>query len=85
MPVRPGRNVAMIIEVAARNFRQKVLGYNAAYELNERIKRHIEINRNKKKIIKSETISNILFIGKNISILVDFIFNVYYTYSGMKV
>ena len=47
VPVRPGRNVAMIIEVAARNFRQKVLGYNAAYELNERIKRHIEINRNK--------------------------------------
>jgi HPr kinase/phosphorylase len=50
VPVRPGRNVAMIIEVAARNFRQKVLGYNAAYELNERIKRHIEINRNKKRL-----------------------------------
>ena len=48
--VRPGRNVAMIIEVAARNFRQKVLGYNAAYELNERIKRHIEISRNKKRL-----------------------------------
>ena len=50
VPVRPGRNVAMIIEVAARNFRQKALGYNAAYELNERIKRHIEISRNKKRL-----------------------------------
>ncbi|OLS03290.1 HPr(Ser) kinase/phosphatase [Tissierella creatinophila] len=38
IPVRPGRNVAMILEVAVRNFRQKLLGYNAAEELNERIK-----------------------------------------------
>lgn len=50
VPVRPGRNVAMIIEVAARNFRQRRLGYNAAYELNERIKEHIEINRSKKRL-----------------------------------
>lgn len=42
IPVRPGRNVAMIIEVAARNHRQRRLGYNAAYELNERIKKQIE-------------------------------------------
>lgn len=45
IPVRPGRNVAMIIEVACRNFRQKVLGYNAASELNEKIMRQIEINK----------------------------------------
>lgn len=38
LPVRPGRNVAMIVEVAVRNFRQKLLGYNAAEELNKRIK-----------------------------------------------
>ncbi len=38
VPVRPGRNVAMIVEVAVRNYRQKILGYNAANELNERIK-----------------------------------------------
>lgn len=37
IPVKPGRNVAMIIEVATRNFRQKLLGYNAAKELNKRI------------------------------------------------
>lgn len=48
IPVRPGRNVAMIIEVAARNFRQKILGYNAANELNQRIIRQIEINKNNK-------------------------------------
>lgn len=42
VPVRPGRNIAMIIEVAARNYRQKKLGYNAAHELNERIKSVIE-------------------------------------------
>lgn len=45
VPVRPGRNVAMIVEVAARNFRQRRLGYNAAYEFNERVRRHIEKNR----------------------------------------
>lgn len=33
VPVRPGRNIAMIIEVAAMNNRQKKLGYNAAEEL----------------------------------------------------
>lgn len=44
IPVRPGRNVAMIIEVAARNFRQKILGYNAAKELNQRIIKQIQVN-----------------------------------------
>ncbi len=42
VPVRPGRNLAIIIEVAAMNFRQQTLGYNAAEELNERIKRSME-------------------------------------------
>ncbi|HLR34907.1 MAG TPA: HPr(Ser) kinase/phosphatase [Tissierellales bacterium] len=41
-PVRPGRNIAMIVEVAARNTRQKNLGYNAAIELDNRIKSYIE-------------------------------------------
>ena len=30
IPVKPGRNLAVIIEVAAMNNRQKKLGYNAA-------------------------------------------------------
>jgi HPr kinase/phosphorylase len=37
MPVRPGRNLAIIIEVAAMNSRQKKMGYNAAAELLERL------------------------------------------------
>lgn len=37
IPVRPGRNLAVIIEVAAMNNRQKKMGYNAAEELNRRL------------------------------------------------
>ncbi|HLR21144.1 MAG TPA: HPr(Ser) kinase/phosphatase [Tissierellaceae bacterium] len=48
VPVRPGRNIAMIIEVAARNFRQRRLGYNAAYALNQRIKEKIRKNMEEK-------------------------------------
>ncbi|MDR1117146.1 MAG: HPr(Ser) kinase/phosphatase [Oscillospiraceae bacterium] len=42
VPVRPGRNLAIIIEVAAMNNREKKMGYNAAYEFSERINRHFE-------------------------------------------
>ena len=37
IPVRPGRNLSMIIEVAAMNNRQKKMGYNAAMELLENL------------------------------------------------
>lgn len=37
IPVRPGRNLAIIVEVAALNNRQKKMGYNVARALNERI------------------------------------------------
>ena len=37
IPIKPGRNLAVIIEVAAMNNRQKRQGYNAATELNRRI------------------------------------------------
>lgn len=37
IPVRPGRNLAMICESAAVNCRQKKMGYNAAQALNEAI------------------------------------------------
>jgi HPr kinase/phosphorylase len=33
MPIKPGRNLAIIVEVAARNFSLKRAGYNAAREL----------------------------------------------------
>ncbi|MGI6181880.1 MAG: HPr(Ser) kinase/phosphatase [Agathobaculum sp.] len=37
IPVKPGRNLAVIIEVAAMNDRQKKMGFNAAQELQERM------------------------------------------------
>jgi len=37
IPVKPGRNLAIIIEVAAINNRQKRMGYNAAEELLEKL------------------------------------------------
>jgi HPr kinase/phosphorylase len=37
IPIRPGRNIAIIIEAAAINNRQKRMGYNAAEELNKRV------------------------------------------------
>ncbi len=37
LPVKPGRNLAVILEVAAMNNRQKRMGYNAAEELTKRI------------------------------------------------
>ncbi len=42
IPVTPGRNLAVIFEVAAMNSRQKRMGYNAALELNEQLDRHYE-------------------------------------------
>ncbi len=37
IPVKPGRNLAVILEVAAMNNRQKKMGYNAAMELMNRL------------------------------------------------
>ena len=37
IPIRPGRNLAIICESAAVNFRQKKMGYNAAKELYNRV------------------------------------------------
>lgn len=45
IPVKPGRNIAMIVEVAAKNNRQKSLGYNAAEVLNERVKQSIQARK----------------------------------------
>jgi HPr kinase/phosphorylase len=45
VPVKPGRNLAMIVELAARNNRQKRLGYNAAQVLNDKILKEIEVRK----------------------------------------
>ena len=37
IPVMPGRNLAIIVETAAVNHRQKKMGYNAAQELYRRV------------------------------------------------
>lgn len=42
IPVRPGRNLAVIIEVAAMNFRLKRMGVNAAEEFSERLTNMID-------------------------------------------
>ena len=46
IPVRPGRNLAVIIVVAAMNHRHKSMGYNAAKELNERMMKSMGIQNN---------------------------------------
>lgn len=37
IPVRPGRNLAIIIEIASMNNRQKKMGYNTAEEFNKKL------------------------------------------------
>ena len=41
IPVRPGRNLAIIVESAAVNYRQKKMGYNAAQELYNRVQANL--------------------------------------------
>jgi HPr kinase/phosphorylase len=42
VPVKPGRNTAMVIEVAAMNFRQKGMGYDAAQEFTKKLSKLID-------------------------------------------
>ena len=46
VPIRPGRNIAVICETAAVNHRQKKMGYNAAQELYRRVQENLVKNRN---------------------------------------
>lgn len=47
IPVKPGRNLAIILEVAAMNNRQKKMGYNAAQELMQNLGMPVESTQNK--------------------------------------
>lgn len=49
IPVKPGRNLAIILEIAAMNNRQKKMGYNAAVEFTEQINRHFETQNTRKR------------------------------------
>ncbi|MBO6148783.1 MAG: HPr(Ser) kinase/phosphatase [Lachnospiraceae bacterium] len=42
IPIRPGRNLAIICETAAINYRQKKMGYNAAQELYKRVQENLQ-------------------------------------------
>ena len=42
IPVKPGRNLASIVEVAAMNNRNRKMGHNAALELSHRMDRHFQ-------------------------------------------
>ena len=42
IPIRPGRNLAIIVESAAVNHRQKQMGYNAAEELYRRVQENLQ-------------------------------------------
>ena len=44
LPIRPGRNLAVICETAAVNHRQKKMGYNAAQELYRRVQANLQKN-----------------------------------------
>ncbi len=44
IPITPGRNLAVILEVAAMNNRQRKMGFNSALEFTEQINRHFEQN-----------------------------------------
>ena len=43
VPVRPGRNLAIILEIAAMNNRQKRMGYNTALEFNKKLMQQMGI------------------------------------------
>ena len=45
IPIRPGRNLAVIVETAAINYRQKKMGYNAAEELYRRVQENLARKR----------------------------------------
>ena len=44
IPVTPGRNLAVILEVAAMNNRQRKMGYNPALEFTQQINKHFKEN-----------------------------------------
>ncbi len=46
IPIRPGRNLAIIVEAAAINNRQKQMGYNAAHELYRRVTSNMNKKQN---------------------------------------
>ena len=45
IPITPGRNLAVILEVAAMNNRQRKMGYNAALEFMDQLNQQFDVNK----------------------------------------
>ena len=43
IPVNPGRNMAVVLEIAAMNNRQKKMGYDTAVEFNKRLMAQMQV------------------------------------------
>ena len=50
IPIRPGRNLAIIVESAAVNHRQKKMGYNAAQELYKQVQERLSKKKQKRRV-----------------------------------
>ncbi len=42
VPVKPGRNTSMVLEVAAMNYRQRGMGYDSAHEFTKKLSQLID-------------------------------------------
>ncbi len=47
IPVNPGRNMAVVLEIAAMNNRQKKMGYDTAVEFNKRLMAQMQVEANR--------------------------------------
>jgi HPr kinase/phosphorylase len=56
IPVKPGRNIPIILETAAMNERLKKMGYNAAKEFNQNILKWIESDTTRSVFFGSEVV-----------------------------
>ena len=54
IPIRSGRNLAIIIESAALNHRQKKMGYSAAEELRQRVSGNIKRRRQEREALRHQ-------------------------------
>jgi len=54
IPIRPGRNLAVILEAATINFRAKKLGYNAAQDLYDKVTGNINKKKEKQRLDETQ-------------------------------
>jgi len=57
LPVKPGRDVVLLLETIALNHRLKDMGYNSAKEFNTKLLEMIAVKQKKSKVVKSEVYS----------------------------